>query len=756
MDDATTPRFDQDIVRALRPAPEIRASGDDGTRTMVGHFSVFNTWYEVHSIFEGRFLERVAPGAFEETIAEDRSGVKVTFNHGYDVLGDQVLGTIDVLREDDIGAYYEVPLFRSVPDLIVEGLEAGVYGSSFRFKVAGDEWEDEPGESPHNPRGLPERTITKVRPLMEFGAVTFPASPTASAGIRSLTDEYYERLAERSPSAYEAAVRSAKAISTGRPDTRSAGGGGTTGDGPGPDTETVPVPVSTPQTTPPEPERKVTTVDTATTLTIEERRERVKEIVAREKEIDAEHNGAALSAEARDEWDKLEEERLAHQAAIEDAEARKAHLADVVARSEGEGPAGARPAPNGGGRTPGWQHKRTSDVVWDLAEIRREARSIDELPELYREHAKRAIDRVNFPNLERRDPNRRVKIRFSREDAQRQVEHLLDFVDDKNGTLARRILVTGSPVYERAFGKAIEMLHTMGLSSEERAALALGAGATGGFAVPFQLDPTVILTSNGSINPLRQISRVEQIVGKEWDGVTSTGITVTRVAEATEAGDNAPTLAQPTVKAERVQGFVPFSMEIEQDWAGLRSEMTRLLSDAKDQEEATSFVTGTGVSPQANGVVATLGAGSNVVANTFGVANLYNLEEAVPPRFRSMASILGNKFVFNLVRQFDTAGGAALWVRLGDGLPPELIGYPAYENSSMVASVGTIGNRFLLMGDFSQFLIVDRVGMSIELVPHLFGATNRFPTGQRGIYAIWRNNSKILTDNAFRILHKAA
>jgi predicted phage gp36 major capsid-like protein len=42
--------------------------------------------------------------------------------------------------------------------------------------------------------------------------------------------------------------------------------------------------------------------------------------------------------------------------------------------------------------------------------------------------------------------------------------------------------------------------------------------------------------------------------------------------------------------------------------------------------------------------------------------------------------------------------------------------------------------------------------MGIELIPHLFGATNRYPTGQRGVLALWFNSSKILADNAFRLL----
>jgi predicted phage gp36 major capsid-like protein len=41
--------------------------------------------------------------------------------------------------------------------------------------------------------------------------------------------------------------------------------------------------------------------------------------------------------------------------------------------------------------------------------------------------------------------------------------------------------------------------------------------------------------------------------------------------------------------------------------------------------------------------------------------------------------------------------------------------------------------------------------MSVELVPHLVGANHR-PTGQRGLYAYWRNTSAVLVPNAFRQL----
>lgn len=34
--------------------------------------------------------------------------------------------------------------------------------------------------------------------------------------------------------------------------------------------------------------------------------------------------------------------------------------------------------------------------------------------------------------------------------------------------------------------------------------------------------------------------------------------------------------------------------------------------------------------------------------------------------------------------------------------------------------------------------------MTAELIPHLFGATNRFPTGQRRLYVYWRTDANVV------------
>ena len=180
-----------DLYRALVPGAshfELREDSADGPPTLVGHFARFNEWTEIDSWFEGRFMEQVAPGAFKASFKERTP--KITFNHGRDPdLGDKLLGHPVTVREDDIGGSYEAPLFAGVPQLIVDGLRADAYGSSFRFSVDKETIVERPEVSDHNPEGLPERTIVKAS-VFEVGPVTFPAYANADAGVRSLTDEF--------------------------------------------------------------------------------------------------------------------------------------------------------------------------------------------------------------------------------------------------------------------------------------------------------------------------------------------------------------------------------------------------------------------------------------------------------------------------------------------------------------------------------------------------------------------------------------
>lgn len=187
MSETAPPR--ENIVRAVFPGVEFRDNGD-GRPVLAGNFARYNVWNEIDSIFEGRFLERVAHGAYKKTFKDNRDKMRLLLNHGKDPeLGDKPLGKIDVLREDEVGPYYEASLFDGIPPLVMDGLRASQYGQSYRFRVVREEIDDDPGVSDHNPLGLPERTIKEAQ-VMEFGPVTFPADAGATAGVRSIGDEF--------------------------------------------------------------------------------------------------------------------------------------------------------------------------------------------------------------------------------------------------------------------------------------------------------------------------------------------------------------------------------------------------------------------------------------------------------------------------------------------------------------------------------------------------------------------------------------
>jgi HK97 family phage major capsid protein len=473
--------------------------------------------------------------------------------------------------------------------------------------------------------------------------------------------------------------------------------------------------------------------------------ERLEEIRGRLQEIDNEYAGAALPEDVRTEWNELNDERERLIPLDEELEAREARLAEIAEDPESR-EAGATFQTRRPGTTRG-------DDIWDTSTAR--GMSLEDEARELTDRAHRAVEGFRFPHIIGDDSPVR--------------EHLEGLLarDEDLGAVARHVLNAGSPLYMRAFGRA---LAGRPLSSEEQRALSIfggsPAGSEGGFVVPATLDPTLIPTSNQKVNPYRAISRTETITGNTWKGISASGISGTYgyADEAEEASDNSPTLQQPEATVDRAQAFIPFSIEVGQDWSGLQSEMGTLLQDAKDDLEADKFTNGSGNGePEGllTGATDTVDSGS---ASAFAAGDLYAVEEALGPRFRARAQWVGNRAIYNLVRQLDEAGGAALWVRLGQGLAnqvptpgnigAELIGYPSNECSEL-DSTFTPGATPLVLGDFRYFLIIDRIGMSVEVIPHLMGSHGR-PTGQRGLYAFWRNTSLVLASNAFRVLQVAA
>jgi HK97 family phage major capsid protein len=349
-------------------------------------------------------------------------------------------------------------------------------------------------------------------------------------------------------------------------------------------------------------------------------------------------------------------------------------------------------------------------------------------------------------------------------DSKAKADGLIQNLDSR---LARYTIATSLPAYRSAFAKYVsgkEML----LSNEERQAVQMAdyesrtalalADANGGYAVPALLDPSVIYTGNGTANPMRQISRIVTGMDDTWRGVSSAGITASWDAEAAEVSDDGPTFGQPTVVAYKGQAFVPFSVEIDGDWGSLSASIGELFAEAKDSLETTAFATGSGSQPQ--GIITALVAGSGTVSNvapdTDGAlfaADLYDLFGALPPRYRSNASWMMSLDAQNAVRALgdDKLGNQTVDLKAGYGF--QLLGRPVYEQSAFPDFTGTTGvANIMVVGDFRNYVIFDRVGSRVELIPHLFHTDTNLPRGQRGLIYWFRTGADSVNDNAFRLL----
>jgi HK97 family phage major capsid protein len=315
--------------------------------------------------------------------------------------------------------------------------------------------------------------------------------------------------------------------------------------------------------------------------------------------------------------------------------------------------------------------------------------------------------------------------------------------------IARHILETGSPEYYDAFAKYIANPDDMAA----RAALNLGV-ASGGYLLPFVLDPTIVLTNNASANPYRRISNVKTTTSNTWNGVTSAGVTAAWLAEGVATADASPTVGNIVITPLKAAAWVFGSFEVLSD-TDFGTQLPRLLADAKDRLEEAAFATGTGTAQPTGVVVGATTTQTTATTGAYVLADVYTLHAALPPRFRNSPNCawVANVAQINRTRALDTAGGASFWTNLGKDQPEQLMGKPIYESSS-IDPVLTTTHKPMVFGDFSNYYIVDRVGVSIIYEPMVTGtgASANLPTGQSGWFMYWRVGANVSTPSAFRVL----
>jgi len=412
------------------------------------------------------------------------------------------------------------------------------------------------------------------------------------------------------------------------------------------------------------------------------------------------------------------------------------------------------------------QEQRAARIAAAKASVVERASGIDQV-QVMRQVEPKQLDLRTATRGELKD----AALKMLETDGRSLVTHQADHVDKLLRTqshnvdgskIARRMVITESDAYRSAFMKAVSSTVPAWTAEEAAAvneyrAMSEGTDTAGGFGIPVLVDPTILLTSGAAAAPVLNIARTVTITTDEWKGVSSAGVSWSYDAEAAQVSDDAPTLAQPSIPVYKAAGFVPFSLEIGQDYPSFAEEMRALLDQGYIDLVAAQTITGSG-SSQPFGIFTAIDqtAASEVkltTAGTFAAVDLLKLWKSVPERYRGNASWIMSAGVENQIRSLAaTSDGAYYTVNLAEGGIGNLFGRPVYTTDYAPDWTGTTGvANILVCGDFSNFVIAQRAGMTLELVPHLFGANSR-PTGQRGFYAVARHGFDSVNDNGFRLL----
>ena len=322
---------------------------------------------------------------------------------------------------------------------------------------------------------------------------------------------------------------------------------------------------------------------------------------------------------------------------------------------------------------------------------------------------------------------------------------------------ARMALAYGSPAYMSAFRAYLASggapVYTAEEAAAVRASLSL-TSANGGYALPFLLDPTLIHTGDATKNPIRMIARVVSGTQDKWNGVTVSNVTTAWKAEGSAFTDGSPTTGGVSVDAAMLTAYVTASFEIFQD-SNLQAQLPGLIAESIDYAESAAFVSGSGSNAPKGVITAVSGtAGSLVTCTTRGsftsasIVDTLALVNALPVRYEDSSTWVPNKATYRTTEQQMVGTGAVKAIEMTNG--NSLLDLPVKRSSTMTSST-TSGNILAVLGDFSQYIVYDRLGVDVEVIPNVVDGSG-IPTGQRGLVAYKRVGGDVSDVNAFRLL----
>jgi len=283
--------------------------------------------------------------------------------------------------------------------------------------------------------------------------------------------------------------------------------------------------------------------------------------------------------------------------------------------------------------------------------------------------------------------------------------------------------------------------------SDELKAMQEGTDNEGGYFVPEDFRTQVIHNTGVPGGVHRPACTVITTSLKDGYLPTMGSVSWAAIAEEAAYGDNTPTVGQVTFTIRKAGGTVKVSNELLEDSAvNLPALLSQIFGEAQGRYEDEQLIAGDG-SGEAEGLRTSATDGTDTDANNaVSIADIQTWYFDLPAQFRANASVSTTSSFMQQVNTLDvTSSKGSLTSAPAEALlgrPTLLFDGTGWDDAAAIATNEEVG----AIGDFSNYYLIDRIGMSMRRDDSIYVAND-----QVGFFARSRYDGRVGLADAFRI-----
>ena len=303
-----------------------------------------------------------------------------------------------------------------------------------------------------------------------------------------------------------------------------------------------------------------------------------------------------------------------------------------------------------------------------------------------------------------------------------------------------------SDAYRSAFWNVVRSRY----SPEIRNALEEGVDSEGGYLVPETYENRLLETL-ADFNIVRQVAHVFRTssIAHKIPLVATKG----EAAWVDEEGvipESDDSFGITSIGAYKVATMVKISDELLADSVfDMESYFAREIARRIGTKEEQAFIVGDGTGKPAGIFNSTLGGEVGITtagATAITADEILDLYYSLKPAYRDKANWIMNETTVKALRKLKDSTGNYLWApALKQGEVDTLLGKKLY--TSVYAPEIAAGNRTIAFGDYSNYWIADRQGVSMKRLNELYAVT-----GQVGFLATKRVDGRVVMPEGIKLL----